>query len=69
MTWRHQARRASHGCGHDTTETHRVAGVERSVCPSCGHVSFDLQPLEDREIERERFARPADGRRQAVGST
>lgn len=69
MTWRPQARRASDTCGHTATETHRVAGVVRSVCSSCGHVSFDLDPLEDREIDRERFARPADSSRLAVGRT
>lgn len=60
MTRRSHGRRPGGGCRHEDMETHQVGGVVRSVCRSCGHVSFDLRPLDDRAIDRSRFARRAD---------
>ncbi len=28
-------------CGHNTTTATETAGIQRTVCDTCGHVSFD----------------------------
>lgn len=48
------------GCQHPQTLDVRAAGVERSVCQDCGHVSFrDVVELSS-TIDRTMFARPVD---------
>ncbi len=37
-----------------------VAGLERTVCNACGHVSFASLGELTGSVERRRFARPAD---------
>ena len=37
-----------------------VSGLERTVCNACGHVSFANLGELTGEVERRRFARPAD---------
>ena len=53
-------RRAADGCTHEGAQTVLAGGVERTVCPACGHVTFDIRGLDDRDLDRRRFARPAD---------
>lgn len=47
-------------CTHTTTITISAAGMERSICEACGHVSFDYQPKLSKSIDRDRFARTVD---------
>lgn len=47
-------------CAHKSRVSVMVSGLERTVCNACGHVSFvNLGELTG-EVERRRFARPAD---------
>lgn len=54
-----RARLQRPGCEHLDTLSVVAAGIERTVCESCGHVSFrfmhDATP--DVEIQRSMFAR------------
>lgn len=47
-------------CPHTETLTTITAGVERSVCESCGHLSFHFPEMISGPVHRNRFARPAD---------
>lgn len=48
-------------CAHSLTLSLTAAGVERTVCETCGNVSFkfdDAKPAAD--VQREKFARDVD---------
>lgn len=51
-------------CGHPTTVTVRNSGIERTVCETCGHVSF--RPIEslsgkaDRHMFERAIERPPE---------
>jgi hypothetical protein len=47
-------------CRHDTTLAVTAAGVERSICETCGHISVRFLSEVEGPIFRSRFARPAD---------
>lgn len=50
-------------CAHSLTLSITAAGVERTVCETCGNVSFkfdDTKPAAD--VQREMFARDVDTR-------
>jgi hypothetical protein len=47
-------------CPHTETLTATTAGVERIVCESCGHLSFNFPKVLSGPVHRRRFARPAD---------
>lgn len=48
-------------CAHDSTVIVDSAGVRRTVCEACGRVSFAYVADLTGQVERSRFARPADG--------
>ena len=48
------------GCAHVSKISVIVAGLERTVCDACGHVSFAHSGELTGELDRRRFARPAD---------
>ena len=52
-------------CLHETTLAIAAAGVQRSICETCGHISVRFLSEMEGPIFRNRFARPAD---QAVES-
>jgi len=47
-------------CAHHQTVTVRAAGMERTVCEKCGHISFSFTADLTEEIERGRFSRHID---------
>jgi hypothetical protein len=49
----------SGACPHARTRQDRIAGIERSVCLDCGHVSFDFREtaIDVARLDRRRFAR------------
>lgn len=47
-------------CAHSMKVSVTVAGLERTVCEQCGTVSFANLGELTGNVERERFARPAD---------
>ena len=47
-------------CAHVSRISVIVAGLERTVCDTCGHVSFASSGELTGAVERRRFARPAD---------
>lgn len=47
-------------CEHTETLTVTSAGVERTVCESCGHLSFRYLAEHNSEIDREMFARAVE---------
>lgn len=47
-------------CTHPETVTTVTAGIERIVCETCGHVAVLLQSELEGDLDRSRFARPAD---------
>jgi len=55
-----RARFANVDCDHPTTIIVRNAGIERTVCESCGRVS--IRPLRDSfsAVDRSRFERPVE---------
>lgn len=48
------------GCPHETALTVAAAGVERSICETCGHIGVRFLSEMEGPIFRNRFARPAD---------
>lgn len=48
-------------CAHDTMLSVTAAGVERSICETCGHISVTFVTQLSGPIYRSRFSRPADG--------
>lgn len=47
-------------CLHETALSVTAAGVERSICETCGHISVRFLNEMEGPIFRNRFARPAD---------
>lgn len=48
-------------CGHETFLTVSAAGVDRSICEICGHISVSFPSEVTGPVTRRHFARPADG--------
>ncbi|MFO7549576.1 MAG: hypothetical protein R6X29_12015 [Acidimicrobiia bacterium] len=46
-------------CAHANTRDDNVAGIRRSVCVECGHVSLDFREsaVDEGHLDRRRFAR------------
>lgn len=55
---RHRARPGE--CAHRTVLTVAAAGVERSICETCGHISVSFPSRVAGPVTRRHFARPAD---------
>lgn len=55
---RHRVRPAE--CAHDAVLTVTTAGVERSICETCGHISVNFSAVVSGPVTRHHFARPAD---------
>jgi hypothetical protein len=47
-------------CTHDTVLTVCAAGVERSICETCGHIGVRFPAEVAGPATRDHFARPAD---------
>ena len=47
-------------CQHETRLTVTAAGVERSICETCGHIGVRFTFELAGPVTREHFARPAD---------
>jgi ribosomal protein S27AE len=62
MTWGSRARRRQDKCAHETRSRVLAAGVERTACGKCGHVSFAFIDGSRETTYREWFAREADER-------
>lgn len=54
------AKRVDRECRHTQTLSTITAGLERTVCEDCGHLTISERGGLDGPIERARFARPAD---------
>jgi hypothetical protein len=52
-----KGRHARAQCDHARTVTVRNAGIERSVCENCGHVSFRALEGLSGTVERRQFER------------
>lgn len=48
-------------CAHDNELSVTAAGVHRSICEECGHISVRFVSEVSGPIYRSRFSRPADG--------
>jgi len=55
---RHRARPAE--CRHPSALIVSSAGVERSICETCGHISVSFLSEVSGPVTRRHFARPAD---------
>lgn len=47
-------------CEHLSSISVRSGGIERLICETCGHVSFEFAESTLSEVERQRFARAID---------
>jgi len=47
-------------CPHDSVLTVLAAGVERSICETCGHIGVNFSTVVSGPLTRRHFARPAD---------
>lgn len=47
-------------CSHETSLSVDAAGVERSICETCGHISVRFHYEMSGPVTRDLFARPAD---------
>lgn len=47
-------------CEHDSRMFIQAGGIERHICESCGHVSFEFADQAHDEVDRRRFARSID---------
>ena len=47
-------------CSHEANLSVTAAGVKRSICETCGHISVRFLTEMSGPIYRRRFARPAD---------
>lgn len=54
------ALRVTGECDHPETVITTTHDVERTLCPTCGWVSFRFLAERDGEVERSRFSRGAD---------
>lgn len=59
VTRRHVRPKRS-GCSHPRSISVRSAGLERSVCERCGHMSFVFLEESSGNVDREKFARAID---------
>lgn len=52
-------RRPGGSCLHGHNREDRIAGIERTVCMDCGHVSLDFREtaVDETRLDRRRFAR------------
>lgn len=50
----------SRTCDHVSTITIQAAGLEREICETCGHVSFQFEEPKHLKIDRHNFRRPID---------
>ena len=55
-----RVRQAAKVCQHTETLTTATAGLERIVCETCGHLSFNFPEVLSGPVHRRWFARPAD---------
>ena len=55
-----RVRQAAKVCPHTETLTTATAGLERIVCETCGHLSFNFPEVLSGPVHRRWFARPAD---------
>lgn len=55
-----RVRQSAKVCPHTETLTTATAGLERIVCESCGHLSFNFPEVLSGPVHRRWFARPAD---------
>jgi hypothetical protein len=55
-----RARPRTGQCSHESTLSVAAAGVERSICENCGHISVAFLSEMSGPVYRSRFARPAD---------
>jgi hypothetical protein len=55
-----RARPRTGQCLHDSALSVAAAGVERSICENCGHISVAFITEMSGPVYRSRFARPAD---------
>lgn len=47
-------------CPHEAALAILAAGVERSICETCGHISVSFVARVSGPVSRDHFARPAD---------
>ena len=55
-----RVRQAAKVCPHTETLITATAGLERIVCETCGHLSFNFPEVLSGPVHRRWFARPAD---------
>ncbi|HSO49035.1 MAG TPA: hypothetical protein VLS86_00695 [Acidimicrobiia bacterium] len=55
-----RVRQAANVCQHTETLITATAGLERIVCETCGHLSFNFPDVLSGPVHRRWFARPAD---------
>ena len=55
-----RVRQAAKVCPHTETLITATAGLERIVCETCGHLSFNFPDVLSGPVHRRWFARPAD---------
>lgn len=55
-----KTRQGGSECDHAQAIAITSAGVKRYVCETCGHVSFEYSAEMTGQVDRDRFARPAD---------
>lgn len=55
-----RSRLAPADCHHPSTVTIRNGGIERTVCETCGHVSFRAAEGLSGDVERQRFEREVE---------
>lgn len=60
MSWGFNNRGNVATCPHSNTVKVSTAGLERTVCEFCGHVSVAFTSDSTSVIDRDSFARPAD---------
>ena len=62
-----KARFARADCGHADTVTVRNAGIERTICEHCGHVSLVAQEGLSGAVSRTQFARETERAPAVIG--
>ena len=60
---RRKMRARQESCAHEMKVSVESAGMVRSVCSDCGHVSFSASGEITGQVARNRFARRADTNR------
>lgn len=54
-------------CGHPSTVTVRNSGIERTVCETCGHVSFQALEGLSGTADRRMFERAIERAPESIG--